>query len=133
MNRLTIVLITLVTILLLISGCGTTVRYVNSTEPIVITNDHIIQEKVVLPNKPVCSINENNLIKIKWYQLTNSDGSTVPSIYIIKQQDMDGLTYNINNLLTCISIYETYADTVNAIIDTYNKEIDNSSNANISK
>lgn len=133
MNRLTIVLITLVTMLLLISGCGTTVRYVNSTEPIVIANNHIIQEKVVLPNKPVCSINETNLIKIKWYQLTNSDGSTVPSIYIIKQQDMDGLTYNINNLLTCISIYETYADTVNAIIDTYNKEIDNSSNANINK
>lgn len=117
-------------VLLLLSGCANKAVVTTTSKPIVINNTHNVEKKLILPSKPVCNI-EDNLLDVNWYYFQDNTGKLVTTLYVIKEIDLRSLSYNINELKNCISMYNKYIKVIEDIVDKYNGRHQDNESSNI--
>lgn len=111
--------------LLASSSCSMTKEVVAYSKPVIVSNTHSLNKKIILPNPPVCAGNQSYL-EVKWYSLVSENGNVVPDLYVVKSVDMHSLSYNIQELKACVKQYRSYVDTVEEIVDKYNNSTESS-------
>lgn len=124
--------ITIIAIIILLSiilgGCAaTTKEHVVYNKPIVVSNTHTIQKKLILPKAPICTI-DDTLLDVTWYRLVTTDNNTHEDLYIAKLTDVHALSYNIGELRSCLKRYLEYISTINKVVNKYNKDSSTVSN-----
>lgn len=118
--------IAIITIIILLSiilgGCAATSKeHIVYSKPIVVSNTHTIQKKLILPKAPICTL-DDTLLDVTWYKLVTTDNNTYEDLYIAKLADVHSLSYNISELRSCLKRYLEYINTINKVVNKYNKD-----------
>lgn len=106
---------------IILGGCAATSKeHVVYNKPIIVSNTHTIQKKLILPKAPICTV-DDALLDVTWYRLVTTDNNTYEDLYIAKLADVHALSYNISELRSCLKRYLEYINTVNKVVNKYNK------------
>lgn len=106
---------------IILGGCAATSKeHVVYNKPVVVSNTHTVQKKLILPKAPICNV-DDALLDVTWYRLVTTDNNTHEDLYIAKLADVHSLSYNISELRSCLKRYLEYINTINNVVNKYNK------------
>lgn len=107
---------------IILGGCAATSKeHVVYNKPIVVSNTHTVQKKLILPKAPICTV-DDALLDVTWYRLVTTDNNTHEDLYIAKLADIHSLSYNISELRSCLRRYLEYINTINKLVNKHNKD-----------